>query len=194
MLKTLDQEGSLEETSPSSVKSSSFTSLWKRNCLMKLQMVQVRTGDVTWIWLINLWKISTMLFTTITNWHWMNLVRYFRKSPDLCYRKQFQNSLDIRNCLHDASTKQMTKPHTFNRVQTFKEIFERYKLEDDDFLKPVVTEDETWVARSKPQTNSLTCPPPANELKPQYLLSMPWHYKGSHRPQHRGRPWTLNKN
>lgn len=37
-------------------------------------------------------------------------------------------------------------------MQTSKEFLEHYKLEGDDFLKCIVTEDETWVPLYTPKT------------------------------------------
>ncbi|KAF6216143.1 hypothetical protein GE061_000482 [Apolygus lucorum] len=48
--------------------------------------------------------------------------------------------------------KQLTEQNKLNRVQISKEILERYELEGDDFLKFIVTGDQTWVAHYTPET------------------------------------------
>lgn len=55
-------------------------------------------------------------------------------------------------------TKKSQKPSDFeeqyklNRVQTSKELLERYKLEGDGFFYFILTVDETWVGHFIPET------------------------------------------
>ncbi|XP_022174363.1 uncharacterized protein LOC111036597 [Myzus persicae] len=48
--------------------------------------------------------------------------------------------------------KQLTEQHMLNRVQASREFSERYELDSDNFLKSIVTGDETWVANYTPET------------------------------------------
>ncbi|KAG5314403.1 SETMR methyltransferase, partial [Pseudoatta argentina] len=44
--------------------------------------------------------------------------------------------------------KQLTDQHKLNRVEAGQEFLRRYKLHGDEFLRSIVTGDETWVEKS----------------------------------------------
>ena len=48
--------------------------------------------------------------------------------------------------------KQLTDDHKVKRVETAQEFLRRYEEEGEDFLKSIVTGDETWVAHYTPET------------------------------------------
>ncbi|KAL4143904.1 hypothetical protein QTP88_006158 [Uroleucon formosanum] len=85
--------------------------------------------------------------------------------------------------------KQLTELHMFNRVQASREFFERYELDGDNFLKSIVTGDETWVAHYIPETKRQseqrrhTTSPSTKKFKTtisakKILASMFWDHKG----------------
>lgn len=48
--------------------------------------------------------------------------------------------------------KRLTDQHKLNRVEAGQEFLRRYKLHGDEFLRSIVTGDETWVAHYTPET------------------------------------------
>lgn len=85
--------------------------------------------------------------------------------------------------------KQLTEENKLNRVQSSKEILERYELEGDDFLHSIVTGDETWVAHYTPETKRQsqqwrhTSSPAAKKFKTRIsakkiMASVFWEHKG----------------
>jgi len=85
--------------------------------------------------------------------------------------------------------KQLTEQHMLNRVQASREFLERYELDGDNFLKSIVTGDETWVAHYTPETKRQseqwrhTTSPSTKKFKTtisakKIMASVFWDHKG----------------
>ncbi|KAL4084383.1 hypothetical protein QTP88_028206 [Uroleucon formosanum] len=112
-------------------------------------------------------------------------------------------SLGFHNLCARWVPKQLTEQHMLNRVQASREFLERYELDGDNFLKSIVTGDETWVAHYTPETKRQseqrrhTTSPSTKKFKTtisakKIMASVFWDHKGiiliKYLPQ--GRPST----
>ncbi|KAG5318767.1 SETMR methyltransferase, partial [Pseudoatta argentina] len=61
---------------------------------------------------------------------------------------QISRSLLHEETIREVGPKQLTDQHKLNQVEAGQEFLRRYKLHGDEFLRSIVTGDETWVEKS----------------------------------------------
>ena len=64
---------------------------------------------------------------------------------NLCYTKPSQKPSDIGNCPRGGSQNSWPTNTSFNRLETGQWLLRLYKLHSDEFLRSIVTGNETWV-------------------------------------------------